>query len=95
VGISLFGSETEILQTTTENISMGGMFIKMPPHGLKLDQELVVAFSLQTKQGISQHRIPVSVVRSNERGAGLAFSDYSVRTVHMLREFLHNDPLGF
>lgn len=93
--ISLFSSETEILQTATENISMGGMFIKTPPHGLKVDQELVAAFSLQTKQGISRHRIPISVVHNNERGAGLAFSDYSVRTVHMLREFLHNDPLGF
>ncbi len=78
------------ISTQTGNISMGGMFINAPPDQLSTDDTLSVAFTLQTKQGISHHRLPMRVVRTTQRGAALVFNDYNIDTIHMLREILYD-----
>lgn len=93
--ISLFRDEEKLLHSQTEDISMGGVFIKKASPPFSIDQTLTLAFTLNTRQGLSHHRLPVRVTRSNDHGTALTFLDYELRTVHMLREVLYDNPLEF
>jgi PilZ domain len=88
---SLSGKQ-QFMSTQTDNISMGGMFIHSSiKNKLKINDSLSVSFTLQTKQGVSHHRLPVRVVRTTKMGAALAFNDYNIDTIHMLREILYDE----
>lgn len=83
-------TDRNFMSTQTDNISMGGMFINTPSDRLNVNDKLSVSFTLQTKQGSSQHRLPVRVVRTTRHGAALMFNDYNIDTIHMLREILYD-----
>jgi hypothetical protein len=93
--ISLFRDEEKLLHTQTDNVSMGGAFIRKVPQPFRIDQTLTIVFTLQTQQGLSHHRLPARITRSTEQGTALAFSDYELQTVHLMRETLYDNPLDF
>lgn len=86
---SIYGEE-EILHTHTENVSLGGMFILTAPRQLAVNHNLSIGFSTHNKQGYSQQRLSARVVRSTERGAGVAFSDNKPDTLQLLRDMLYD-----
>ncbi len=88
--ITLLDHSGEILQTSSKNISIGGIFIEPVPRQLDIGQKLEVAFSLHSASGSQRHRLPTRVVRNHHGGAALAFSDYDRNTLNALRILLYD-----
>jgi len=90
--ITLLGRDREILQASSKNISIGGIFIEAAPCQLDIGQKLEVAFSLRGTGGQHRHCLPVRVVRNHHDGAALAFRDYNFNALNALRALLYDTP---
>ncbi len=88
--ITLLDDGQEILQASSKNISIGGIFIDTTSQALDIDKKLDVSFSLRSANGTRQHRLPARVVRSHDSGTALAFSDYDTDTLNALRVLLYD-----
>jgi len=88
--ITLLDDGREILQASSKNISIGGIFIDTTSQQLDIDKKLEVSFSLRSANGTQQHRLPARVVRNHDGGAALAFSDYDFNTLNALRVLLYD-----
>ncbi|MFP5349941.1 MAG: PilZ domain-containing protein [Gammaproteobacteria bacterium] len=86
--VKVFDGGEPIAQGHTHNVGIGGMFIDTH-HTLPLNSHIAVAFSVRNKGNVTHHRLPATVIWSSDEGAGLMFTDFSVDTVHTLREILY------
>jgi len=93
--VSIALGNHQALHLTTQNVSMGGMFLEPSTEKLGEGNTLTIAFSLKTRQGVSRHRLPVRVARESPQGTALVFDDYDMETVHMLREVLYDGALEY
>lgn len=66
----------EVIQSTTENISCGGMFIPSLPYGLSQDQDLVAIISLPTRSKAVKLSGKICRVSNtdNQHGVAVQFS---------------------
>ena len=87
--ITLLDDGQEILQASSKNISIGGIFIDTTSQ-LDIDKKLEVSFSLRSTNGTQQHHLPARVVRNHDGGAALAFRDYNTDTLNALRVLLYD-----
>lgn len=71
-----------------QNISVGGLFIRMrPPAGLTNDRVKVVF--VRRERGITRlYRMPAVIIRWNRHGAGLMFSELSANAFYALLAIL-------
>lgn len=71
-----------------QNISVGGLFIRMrPPTGLASDRVKVVF--VRRERGITRlYRMPAVIIRWNRQGAGLMFSELSANAFYALLAIL-------
>lgn len=71
-----------------QNISVGGLFIKMrPPGGMASDRVKVVF--VRRDRGVTRlYRMPALVIRWNRLGAGLMFSELSANAFYALLAIL-------
>lgn len=88
--ITLLDNGQEILQTTSKNISIGGIFIATASQPLAIDKQLHVAFTLRNANGDQQHSLPARIVHQHNGGTALAFSDYNMQTLNALRMLLYD-----
>ncbi|HEX7045654.1 MAG TPA: PilZ domain-containing protein [Burkholderiales bacterium] len=90
--VKLYEDGEPIAYGRTQNVGIGGMYVELS--GLKrrrlpTDGRLSVAFSITTNGNTTHHRLPATVVWSQDSGAGLMFTDFNVETVHTLRDILY------
>ena len=88
--ITLLDNGQEVLQTTSKNISIGGIFIATAAQTLDIDKKLHVAFTLRNANGDQRHSLPARVVHQHNGGTALAFSDYNIQTLNALRVLLYD-----
>ncbi len=71
-----------------QNISVGGLFIRMrPPAGMGSDRVKVVF--VRRERGITRlYRMPAVIIRWNRQGAGLMFSELSANAFYALLAIL-------
>lgn len=71
-----------------QNISVGGLFIKMRPPGGMANDRVKVVF-VRRDRGITRlYRMPALVIRWNRLGAGLMFSELSANAFYALLAIL-------
>jgi hypothetical protein len=86
---SIYAQEA-ILNTRTENVSLGGMFILTPAQQLAVNHNLAIGLPLGNKVDSTQQRLSARVVRKTQRGVGLSFNDNNLDTLQILRELLYD-----
>lgn len=71
-----------------QNISVGGLFIRMrPPAGIASDRVKVVF--VRRERGVTRlYRMPAVIIRWNRQGAGLMFSELSANAFYALLAIL-------
>ena len=89
VPVKVYNGGEALLQGQTQNLGIGGMYVKTRHKKLPLNAEISVAFTVSANGNTSHHRLPATVVWSGDDGAGLMFTDFNVETVHTLREILY------
>lgn len=81
------------LRCTTENIGLGGVFVRAPSQRVAEGQNVDLTFSLSAGSTTEEHRLRAKVVRTTDAGLGLMFRDFdatafrSLQRVMKAREF--------
>lgn len=81
------------LRCMTENIGLGGVFVRAPGQAIAEGQNVDLTFSLDAGSTKEQHHLRAKVVRATEGGLGLMFRDFdatafrSLQRVMKVREF--------
>lgn len=81
------------LHCLTENIGLGGIFVRAPRDAMAPGQQVELTFSLAAGATPEQHRLRAKVVRATDEGIGLMFRDFdatafrSLQRVMKAREF--------
>ena len=88
--VTLLDDGQEVLQTTSKDISIGGIFIATASQPFDIDKQLHVAFTLRNANGDQHHSLPARVVRQHNGGTGLAFRDYNIQNLNALRVLLYD-----
>ena len=90
--VAVYYSGIGILRGVSRDISMKGMFIKIPSVQLPLNATLDVVFSLGSQEDQQRMRIPARVVRSESDGVGAMFSNMEVSASAVLCKVMNQAP---
>lgn len=86
VDLSCEGSET--LRCATENIGLGGVFVRASGRTMAPGQNVELTFSLAANPVPEQHRLRAKVVRSTDLGIGLMFCDFDATAFRSLQRVM-------
>lgn len=77
-----------LMRGKIQNISVGGLFIRMRPPARMVSDRVKVVF-IRSDRGVSRlYRLPAIVIRWNREGAGLMFTDLSANAFYALLAIL-------
>lgn len=82
---ALINSTETLISGKTDNIGMGGMYLKIAP-GINLRNQRAISVSLSN--GDHTVTFPSTIIRIDEDGLALKFSSYSTEMLGMLRTLL-------
>ncbi len=82
---AMINSTETLISGKTDNISMGGMYLNVAP-GINLNNQRAISVSLSN--GDHTVTFPSKIVRIDEDGLALKFSNYSAEMLRMLRVLL-------
>jgi len=82
---ALINSTETLISGKTDNIGMGGMYLKIAP-GINIRAQRTISVSLS--DGDDTVTFPSKVIRIDEDGLALKFSNYSPEMLSMLRKIL-------
>jgi len=88
---ALINSTETLISGKTENIGMGGMYLKVAP-GVNLRNQRNINVSLSNADRTVT--FPSTIIRIDENGLALKFSDYSAEMLEMLRTLLVDETDG-
>lgn len=88
---TVINSNNGMITGRTENIGMGGLYINVAP-GVHITNHQAVRVSLEN----DTHEVSVrtKVVRVDNGGVAVKFTDYPPRLLSMLRQFINDDDSG-
>lgn len=86
VDLACEGGET--LRCTTDNIGLGGVFVRAPGRAMVTGQNVELTFSLAANPTPEQHRLRAKVVRSTDAGIGLMFCDFDATAFRSLQRVM-------
>ncbi len=82
---ALINSTETLISGKTDNIGMGGMYLKIAP-GININAQHTLSVSLSN--GDDTVTFPSKVIRIDKDGLALKFSNYSPEMLSMLRKIL-------
>jgi len=85
---ALINSPETLISGKTDNIGMGGMYLKIAP-GINISARHSISVSLS--DGDETVTFPSTIIRISEDGLALKFSDYSPQMLDMLRKILKDE----
>ncbi|NOZ10270.1 MAG: PilZ domain-containing protein [Gammaproteobacteria bacterium] len=92
VHVAIYYSGLGILRGVSRDISLKGMFIKLPSVQLPLNAALDVVFSLGSQKDRQRMRVPALVVRSESDGVGAMFSNLELSASAALCKMMNQSP---
>jgi len=85
---AMINSTETLISGKTDNIGMGGMYLKIAP-GININAQHSLSVSLS--DGDDTVTFPSTIIRISEDGLALKFSDYSPEMLGMLRKILGDE----
>ncbi|VAX11506.1 hypothetical protein MNBD_GAMMA25-1007 [hydrothermal vent metagenome] len=85
---ALVDSKDTFVSGKTDNIGMGGMYLKIAP-GINISAQRAISVSLS--DGDNTVTFPSTIIRIDKNGLALKFSNYSPEMLGMLRKLLVDD----
>lgn len=85
---AMINSTETLISGKTDNIGMGGMYLKIAP-GINLNNQRAISVSLS--DGDLTVTFPSTIIRIDDDGLALKFSNYSPEMLGMLRKLLVDD----
>ncbi len=82
---AMINSTETLVSGKTDNIGMGGMYLNVAP-GINLNNQRAISVSLSN--GDQTVTFPSKIIRIDEGGLALKFSNYSPEMLRMLRVLL-------
>lgn len=90
--VAVYYSGLGILRGISRDISLKGMFIKIPSVQLPINATLDVVFSFGSEKDRQRMRIPALVVRSESDGVGTMFSNLELSASAALCKMMNQAP---
>jgi len=85
---AMINSTETLISGKTDNIGMGGMYLKVAP-GINLNNQRAISVSLTN--GDHTVTFPSKIIRIDDGGLALKFSHYSPEMLRMLRILLSDE----
>lgn len=82
------------LHCMTEDIGLGGVFVRAPREAVATGQHVELKFSLPANAAPEEHRLRAKVVRANDIGVGLMFCDFDATAFRSLQRVMKAREFG-